>query len=210
MQFIHIYRSAFSNFTIKLVLKNVKPFHHFAGRLFSVCSISAVVQKYNIETIWLSSDFKRRFSKMECCGNGCGIDFSKEELKQRLTPQQYSVTQEKDTERPFTGKYCNHFEKGIYSCIVCNQDLFSSEAKFETKCGWPSFFDVIDSNNVKFKEDLSHDMKRTEVLCSKCGAHLGHVFDDGPKPTKKRYCINSAALDFKKAEDCSSNDVPKS
>ncbi|XP_055938629.1 peptide methionine sulfoxide reductase MsrB-like isoform X2 [Argiope bruennichi] len=146
---------------------------------------------------------KRTFRIMECCGNSCGLDLSKEALKKKLTSMQYQVTQEGETERAFTGKYYNHFEKGTYTCIVCNQPLFSSEAKFDSKCGWPAFSDVIDSNNVKCKKDLSHNMSRTEVSCSKCGAHLGHVFDDGPKPTGKRYCINSAALDFKKSESTS-------
>ncbi|XP_071037541.1 peptide methionine sulfoxide reductase MsrB isoform X2 [Parasteatoda tepidariorum] len=144
---------------------------------------------------------KYLFRTMACCGNSCGSDFSKQELKKRLTSIQYQVTQENDTERPFSGKYCNHHEKGIYMCVVCKQDLFSSESKYESKCGWPAFFDVVSSDNVKLKNDLTHDMKRIEASCSKCGAHLGHVFDDGPKPTGKRYCINSASLDFRKAEE---------
>ncbi|GFV58804.1 methionine-R-sulfoxide reductase B3, mitochondrial [Trichonephila clavipes] len=151
-------------------------------------------------------NIKRTFKIMECCGNSCGLDLSKEALKKKLTSMQYQVTQEGETERAFTGKYYKHFEKGTYTCIVCSQPLFSSDAKFDSKCGWPAFSDVIDSKNVKYKADLSHNMKRTEVSCSSCGAHLGHVFDDGPKPTGKRFCINSAALDFKKSEDSSTSD----
>ncbi len=119
--------------------------------------------------------------------------------KKKLTPEQYRVLREKGTESPFTGKYVNMHDDGMYHCAGCNTPLFSSDTKFDSKSGWPSFYDVADKGNVKLIEDNSHGMHRTEVVCKTCGGHLGHVFDDGPQDkTGKRFCINSCALEFKK------------
>ncbi|MDO8583227.1 MAG: peptide-methionine (R)-S-oxide reductase MsrB [bacterium] len=120
-----------------------------------------------------------------------------EDWKNKLTPEQYSVLREKGTEAPFTGKFYKNFEKGMYVCGACGQKLFSSDTKFDSDCGWPSFDRGLEGQ-VEFKNDDSLGMQRTEVLCKNCGSHLGHVFDDGPKETTgKRFCINSISLDFK-------------
>ena len=124
----------------------------------------------------------------------------KDKLREILSNEEYAVTQNKGTEPPFSGKYLNNKKSGIYSCICCNTELFSSEHKYDSHSGWPSFFDIIYSENLKLIEDKSHGMSRIEVTCNKCGAHLGHVFDDGPKPTNKRYCINSVSLRFNNEE----------
>ena len=121
---------------------------------------------------------------------------SEDKWKKKLTKEQYQVIRKKGTERPFTGSLWNNHEKGIYKCAGCGTPLFSSETKFESGTGWPSFTEPFEEANVKEEVDNSNGMVRKEVLCSKCGGHLGHVFDDGPKPTGCRYCINSISLDF--------------
>jgi peptide-methionine (R)-S-oxide reductase len=125
---------------------------------------------------------------------------SEEEWKKQLSPEQYHVLREKGTERAFTGKYWNLKDNGSYECAACGTELFKSDTKFDSGCGWPSFYDAPDKSKLKFHEDLSYGMRRVEVTCAKCGGHLGHVFPDGPEPTGQRYCINSASLNFKKAE----------
>jgi peptide-methionine (R)-S-oxide reductase len=123
------------------------------------------------------------------------------ELQRRLSAEQFKVTQECGTEPPFTGRYYAHKESGQYLCVCCGQVLFDSGTKYDSGSGWPSFWEPVDSSAVSSLRDTSHGMVREEVRCSNCGAHLGHVFDDGPKPTGQRFCINSAALDFAKASE---------
>lgn len=153
-----------------------------------------------ITTSCQSQTGKKSIQKNNMNNNKVEIQKTEEEWKKLLTPEQFYVIREKGTERPFTGKFYLHKEKGVYVCGACGNELFTSDMKFDSHCGWPSFDREIAGGRIKTQTDLSHGMVRTEIMCAKCGGHLGHLFDDGPTSTGMRYCVNSLSLDFKKDE----------
>lgn len=155
--------------------------------LFSNCTTAQNNQK-------MSDTKNKYYSKTDTAK----INVADEEWEKALDANVYNIAREKGTERAFSGQYWNHTEKGLYRCKACGNALFRSDGKFESNCGWPSFFEPVTPTSVKYADDNSYGMKREEVMCGRCGAHLGHIFDDGPPPTYKRYCINSVIIDFEK------------
>jgi len=159
--------------------------------------ILAVLLGMNVSCAQDSPDSKQEI-KSNMKTDSMPFQRSEEEWRKILSPEQYEVLRMKGTERPFTGKYNLHKEEGVYKCAGCGQVLFTSDMKFESSCGWPSFDEEIAGGKILKREDRSHGMIRTEILCANCGSHLGHLFDDGPTESGLRYCVNSVSLDFEK------------
>jgi peptide-methionine (R)-S-oxide reductase len=149
---------------------------------------------------WTQQESRKEVGNIEEKKVNVRVEKTEEDWRKQLTEEQYWIIREKGTERPYTGKYWNHKGKGVYHCAACGLELFSSDTKYDSGCGWPSFYDAMNSGNIKTAKDLSLGMMRIEIMCARCDGHLGHVFDDGPKPTGMRYCVNSASVEFKSAE----------
>ncbi len=169
-------------------MKYLHSMNHIVNAVFQVMILSFLVLTA------CSNEYKHITNQSEMQKQ---ITKSEEEWRRKLTPLQFSILREKGTERPYTGIYDKHFEEGAYHCAGCDAELFRSDTKFDSGCGWPSYFEPATKDAIDYKKDFSFGMIRIEVVCSRCGGHLGHVFDDGPEPTGKRYCINSASLLFK-------------
>lgn len=190
--------SYIKNYLSRNLLTQMKPFIYISIiTMLVTAGCNSPAKQVNITTMDSTTKQNPFFSKTDTTK----VEASNEEWKKVLPKDVYEIAREKGTERAFTGKYWDHKEGGTYYCAACGNPLFNSNGKFESSCGWPSFFEPISKGSIIYAPDNSYGMKRTEVMCGKCKAHLGHVFDDGPPPTGLRYCINSVILDFEKAKD---------
>lgn len=177
-------------------INKTNSFH--ARFLLLVGFISFVIATISCNNNVVNTQTKINIMNNEMNSDSTLVNKTDSEWNAQLTPDQYYVLRKKGTERPFTSKWENNYDGGIYSCVGCGNELFKSDSKFDAGCGWPSFFEALDSSKIKTEIDNTLGMQRVEIMCAKCGGHLGHVFDDGPKPTGLRYCVNGTALNFLK------------